>query len=189
MKNIPWLIILVLIGIILLERSCSDCDCPEIEIVTDTVIEPGDTVITEVEVPVPEPVYVELPPDTFLIIQEVDTALILADYFKKRFYQDTLKDDTSAFVRHDFTIFRNRITGSRLHFQNRRPKTVIKQTISPSDSRRTKFYMGLAIGRNPEQFGGGLSLALNTKRDHLYAFSYDAINKDVYFSVYWKVSF
>lgn len=190
MKNAPWLIILILIGIIIIQRSCSDGDCNDYEI-TDTVIiiEPGDTIVLEKEIPVPEPVYVKLPPDTILQYLKIDTAEILSDYYKKRFYQDTLKNDTDAFIRHDFSVFRNRLTNSKLFFQNKRKKLVIKQTLSPVESRKIKFYGGLSVGRKYNEFGMGLSLALCTRNDQLYALTYDVINKDVYFTIFWKIKF
>lgn len=191
MKKIPWLIILILIAVIIFQRSCSNCDCPEFEVITEKVIVPGDSVIIEKEVPVPEPYYISSPPDTVTeyLYHEVDTGRILANYFLKRFYQDTLKDDSSAFIRHDFTIYRNRMTKSKLFFQNRRAKTVLKQELRPNAERKAKFYGGLAIGRKYNEFGAGLSLALSTKKDDLYTLTYDVINKDVYFSVFWKVRF
>ncbi len=186
MRNFPWIIILILVGIIIWQRSCVD---PETEFIirTDTIIEPGDSIVVETQLPAPDPDTVILIPDTIIQLQAVDTAAILADYFLQRIYRDTLKDDSSAFIRHDLTIYQNRITDSKLHFQNRRAKTVIKQTISPGESHRAKVFAGLSVGRSPEEFGAALNLALLTKRDHLYAAQYDFLNKDIYFTMYWKI--
>lgn len=191
MKNTPWIIILILVAVIIFQRSCKNCNCPEITVTTDTIILPGDTVFTETELPVPLPVYIKQPGDTLYIYEQinVDTAAILKDYFALRFYKDTLKDDTSAFVQHNYTVTQNQVSKSKLIFKNRRPKTYITQTLSPVESRKMKFFGGLSVYHRYMNIGIAPTAGLLTKNDHLYTLQYDIFNKDFEFSIFWKISF
>jgi hypothetical protein len=116
-----------------------------VAIVRDTI--KGDSVPYAVPVPVPVVRYVALAPDT--VFRNVDTAAILADYFITRSYDDTLMNDTSAFIALGETVTQNRIAERTLTFQNRRPTyitTTIVQQQQPAQP-TLQLYAGVVAGK------------------------------------------
>ncbi len=120
------------------------CSTPQASVVTirDTV--PGDSVPYPVPVSVPVPYLVQ---HTDTILQEVDTTAILASYFAKHYYADTLKNDTSAFIALKETITQNRIVERSLMFQNRRPTAITTTTLPPPSERKLQFYGHVFLGK------------------------------------------
>lgn len=102
-------------------RACNEGP-PKYVVHTDTI--PGDSVPYVVYHDKPIPYYVERW-DTALIPYPVfDTIEVIADYFATNYYQDTLKDDTSAFIAYSASVFMNEIQDLKLDFQNRRPTII-----------------------------------------------------------------
>lgn len=195
MKNkTPWIIIAILLCIIVLMRECN-CGKPcqqnaDTVRTTDTV---WDTARIVTLLPVPKPYQVIVPGDTQWM--PVDTSGImdfyrakLRDYYTVRLYQDTLKDDTSAFVMLHDCVTINRLGERTLTFINRRP-TALNTTIitNYAEAPRNKVFIGPTVGRNINQFGIGASIMLITKKDHAYSYTYDITNKGHYLSMYWKI--
>ena len=187
MKNAPWIIILVLILVIVLQRiwlpSHNNLSIPET--VYDTI---HDTVPYPVTQYVPEPVYIDTG-STKWKWHPVDTAAILKDYYSKHYYVDTLANDSLALIIVSDTVSQNRIVSRRkqLSFfhQTIRETTLIN---NPFPGKR-KLFMGLTVGRKPQQFGIGPAVLYTSKRDQAYSFSYDILNHDWYFTMYWKIHF
>jgi hypothetical protein len=75
------------------------------------------------------PIYdtVWTPGDTTYILNPVDTARILRDYFARVQYLDTVKNDSSALIVLNETIFKNRIENREVIFQNRRKTAIIHE--------------------------------------------------------------
>jgi hypothetical protein len=191
-KYAPWVIIGILLVIIILLQQCgSGCpELPEPTVIHDTI--PGDSVPYETFIPKPYPVFVEVPPDTFF--KDMDTAqmmkachAIARDYYSKRSYRDTLKDDTSAFVCLLDTVHQNQLQNRTLIFQNRRP-TAINTTIY-GEIPRHKVFIGPVIGRSLDQFAVGASVLWVTKKRFAYQYTYDVLNNDHYLCLYYKISF
>jgi hypothetical protein len=65
--------------------------------------------------------------DTQYVLQPIDTMLILMDYYAKVNYIDTVKNDSSALIVLNETIFKNRISDRVVTFQNRRPTAIIQE--------------------------------------------------------------
>ena len=86
-----------------------------------------------------------------------DTAAILADYFAKRVYSDTLLNDSTALIAVLDTIQFNRRVGQReLKYLNRLPRTITYQS-APS-----KWEIGAGIG-----YGDGVQAGLYAKKGNI----------------------
>lgn len=187
MKSAPWIIIVVLLGIILLQRECKPKgDYPVyLEVISDTI---HDTITVSVTDYVPSISY----RDTGSVkwqYRSIDTALILSDYFTSYYYKDTLINDTNALFIISDTISQNRIV-------YRKPQLTIypnfiKQTsfIKKVNPPKRKLLAGIGIGRNSTHFALSPSLMLITKKQTAYSLSYDLLNRDIYFTMYWKLKF
>lgn len=187
MKTVPWIIIVILLLLLFLQRECNTHQpCPECpEIVFDTI---HDSVSYPVTIYVPKPIYKDTG-TTKWRYHKIDTSQILADYFSKNFYLDTLLNDTNALIIIADTITRNKIT-YRLPTINIFPHTItqttyIKNNLTPN----RKLFIGAGIGRNINQFGLSPSLMYITKKENAYTISYDILNKDICFTIFWKVKF
>jgi hypothetical protein len=187
MKKIPWLIIVALLVMIFLQRECNH----ETPGRTETVIR-FDTIHDTVPYPVihyqPKLIYI----DTGSVkwkLQPVDTPAILAAFFAKHFYKDTLLNDTNALIVVSDTISRNRII-SRSPLLRIYPH-IIRQTkyIEQKAPGRRKFFLGIGAGRNLNRFGFSANILYLSKKEHGYSFSYDVLNKSFYVGMYWKIKF
>lgn len=186
MKDIPYVIIGVLLVWILILQECNQCDvCPDAIEIHDTI--KGDSIPYIVTKEVPVPKYIDTGKTRWRYLP-IDTMAILAKYFAEVRYNDTLKNDTSALIVLRETVSCNLIQERELWFQNRRI-TAINTTIIPEQKKRNKIFAGVFTGIKLNGYGFGPSLMLNTKRDRSYALSYDAINKDFYFTLYFKLQF
>ena len=188
MKSASYIIIIVLLAIIFLQRECNtstkDSGCNHsVEVVIDTI---HDTVeILSVQY-VPSISYI----DTGSVLWKyhtIDTALILSDYFSKYYYQDTILNDTFGLI-----ILRDTITQNKISYRNPhisiyprliKQTTLLKQVAPP----KAKLFLGLGLGRNLTHFSLSPSLMLITKKETAYSLSYDLLNQDIYFTMYWKI--
>ena len=103
--------------------------------ITDTVVVDGDTVV---------------------IIEPVDTTKILAEYYAKVEYNDTVKNDSSALIVIREILYKNRIQDRLVRFQNRRATAIVEQ--------RTQ---ALVAGVTAWQTGYDVSLGMRFKRNIL----------------------
>ncbi len=188
MKTAPWIIIIVLILVLVIQRECHRCpDCPEPEASTHTTIVPGDSV------PVPKPVVIIKPGkvvyDTMWQYYPVDTAAILADYHAHRFGNDTAVNDSSVMVSLAWHVHRNRLQSVQAFVQNRRAVEIHHHTtiIREIEQPHGRVFAGLGFGRSPEQFGLAPGLGYLSKRQNFYTLNYDVLNKDIYFSMYFPL--
>ena len=102
---------------------------------TDTVYS-TDTVIVITQVPKP---YKVIYHDT-TTITNVDTAFVIKDYSSYVIYEDTLMNDSLAFISLRDTVYRNRLLNRSLTYYNRQP--LIINNIAPS----TRYTVGVVIG-------------------------------------------
>jgi len=187
MKQVPWIIIAALLVIILLQRECNH-ETPagnHTETLYDTI---HDTL--------PYPVVHYLPKLTYRDTGSVkwkslpvDTSAILADYFARHFYKDTLLNDTNALIIVSDTISQNkiiyRLPDLRIYPHIIRQTTYIKQKVPY----RRKLFFGIGAGRSFNRFGLSANMLYITKKGHAYSFSYDVLNKSFYLGMYWKIKF
>ncbi|MFA5417828.1 MAG: hypothetical protein WC341_05160 [Bacteroidales bacterium] len=171
MKTTPWIIIIVLLVALFLQRECtSKVVCPECpQTTTDTI---HDTITKPTVQYIPKPVY-------------TDTGST-----KWRFYQvDTLQNDSNALIVLTDTVSQNRIM-YRCPQITLYPQ-IIRQTtrVEVPKPSKNKFYLGMAIGRNPNQFSLAPSMLLQSKKGSGYSISYDLFTHDIYLGIYWHISF
>ena len=108
------------------------------------------------------------------ITEHVDTAKILADYFAKRFYSDTIKIDSLGYIAIQDTINKNKIT-SRQHTKNYRiPKitTTIEKTIHHYEVAQHKLYGGFLV--DITNIGGYGTLSYENKKNTVFHFGVGA---------------
>lgn len=117
----------------LLLRQCS----PTPEPITKYI--PGDSIPYTVYKGVPTPYAVHhtdtipfydtiwQPGDTQYVLNPIDTMFILRDYYAKVKYIDTVKNDSSALIVLNETVFKNRISDRNVIFQNRRPTAIVEE--------------------------------------------------------------
>jgi hypothetical protein len=186
MKSIPYIIITIL----LLALFLQDKYTPEpktifdIQTTTDTI---HDTIFKTIHHYTPKPIYTDTG-STKWRWHPIDTNQILADYFARYFYMDTLQNDSNALVVILDTVSQNQIIYRKPQI-TLYPKT-IRQTsvVEVSQPTSNKIYLGMAIGRNPNQFSLAPSIMFQSKK-RVYSLSYDILNKDLYLGIYWQLSF
>ncbi len=103
---------------------------------TDTVYS-TDTVRVITQVPKP---YKVIYHDT-TTITHMDTAFVIKDYSSYVIYEDTLMNDSLAFISLRDTVYRNRLLNRRLTYYNRQP--LIINNITPN----TRYSVGVVIGQ------------------------------------------
>lgn len=187
MKTTHWIIIIVLLGALFLQRECTPkVKCPECpQTTTDTI---HDTITKPTVHYIPKPIYT----DTGSIkwcFYPVDTLLILSDYFSRHLYQDTLQNDSNALIVLTDTVSQNRIM-YRYPQITLYPQTIRQTTwVEVPKPSKNKFYLGMAIGRNPNQFSLAPSMLFQSKKGSGYSISYDLFTHDIYLGIYWHISF
>jgi len=120
---------------------------PELQplVITHTDTIPGDSIPYKVTIRKTIPVFI----DTGILWRylPVDTFAILADYYSRKVYIDTLKNDTSALVVVIDTVTENQLQCRSLVFQNRRPVAINTTIISnPSPLKRWELFAGVTSG-------------------------------------------
>lgn len=147
-NNIQSLIILILIIVILLMRAC-DGGGNQIDIDEDTKIIQVDTIFKVDTIEVEKEVYIPKwktkvinKVDTVekLIIQEVDTAKILEDYYSSYAYIDTLTFDTLGYAVVNDTISENSILNRQYTYKINKYTNEI-EVVRLIDQR--EYYIGL----------------------------------------------
>ncbi len=103
---------------------------------TDTVYS-TDTVRVITQVPKP---YKVIYHDT-TTITHMDTAFVIKDYSSYVIYEDTLMNDSLAFISLRDTVYRNRLLNRSLTYYNRQP--LIINNIAPN----TRYSVGVVIGQ------------------------------------------
>ena len=177
------LLIAVIIIAILLIFPRNNATVEPIYIYNDSIV------YKEIKVPTPYEVvdtfWLDRWNDTIIyrdIIIPVDTAAILADYFKLRIYNDTIINTDELLVSLRDSVTLNRLWGREVKYQNFRP--IAAKCPDVSDR---AFYLGVIPNGNINQFGIAPSIGL-TNKNNLYFYSYDVINNNHSVGVYWKIN-
>ena len=160
-KNIQSLLIVVLIFVIYLMRSCQGENVPtEPQIIGDTIIE-YVTIEKTYPIYVPKVKYVtKVDIDTFST--PIDTATILADYYSVRTYEDTQVLDSLDLTITD-TVSQNQILGRKIAYNFTYPRSTIRETIILN---KRELYFGIGVTGNQDQlqYLGGEMVFKNKKR-------------------------
>ncbi len=145
MKNSIFLLVfLALLAFVLFREATRPGHDPSpADTITLTSIIPGDIIPYEVgiETPVPYPDYLDSG-STRWSDQPIDTMAVLADYYSKYYFDDTIQNDTSALIRLQSHTFMNRLFYDKLFFQNKRVTQINSTTINPPAAVRTNFFIG-----------------------------------------------
>jgi len=194
LKQFPYLLIAILLVVVFLQRECNKPKpCPEQpapEVTHDTTVK-HDTIRFHDTIWYPEPVSSH---DSFPV-QPVDSSKALKDYYAYKTFDRLIKDDSTAKMNLVISLWKNSIEYAELRgtvFQKEKviieTHTIYKPKIVPEPP-RTKVYAGFTTGAMlPDKFIFAPSLAVNTKRDHLYSVGYDPVNKMPYVAFFWKIS-
>jgi hypothetical protein len=200
-KNISYLVIVILVAIILLQRSCTPTTVvngdPEVTVKIDTVYKNiTDTVIKTV--PVKSVVYVKPEGPHYVPTDDIDTCKanfdrLLNEHIKKTVYQDTLKlDNDFGTITVIDTVWINKLYGKRTYIQNINIPTITKTITKPEEPKR-QIYIGANLFGDKKQlqvFTPGI--LYKTKKDHIYQANL-GVNFDGSITygggMYWKISF
>ncbi len=175
LTHLPYLIILVLLAVIVLQRECYHCpSCPN----SDTIITSHtDTLIITHNHFFPKP-----PPDTVIRTDTLfpDTSAILADYAALKIYNRTILDDSTGKISLLDSVQFNSLQGSQLsavYFPKHTVETITR-TVYKSEQPKVKIFAGFSLGVSyPFKPILAPKFSLLTKKDYLYSISYDPINK------------
>ena len=190
MKITPWIIIIVLMILLFLQRECTrpTSDILQKAETNDTIRIKGDSI------PIPYPVVVA-GKDNLVIIHDtipglIDSAKIFQDYYAKIFGNLVLANDSNIYLSMDYLVTQNRLVWVKPKIQNKRNTVIIQKTaVINQEKTRNKYYTGLGIGRSPVSFGLSANLLMVNKKQNAYSLAYDAINNDFYFTFYWQIRF
>jgi hypothetical protein len=170
MKNKVLIVLILVLGIVLSmigPKYCSGGHSKSdtfLQITHDTTWDTTN-IISPVYIP-GETVYIP----GITIIEHVDTAKILADYFAKRVYSDTIRMDSLGYIAVQDTVFKNKIAG-RQHTKNYRiPKitTTIEKTIHHYEVAQRKLYGGVLV--DVTNIGGYGILSYENKKNTVFHF-------------------
>jgi len=190
--NTQWFsvfIILVLVILLVLQRSCtkpSINDHPIIVTTIDTLLVPGkDSIVYK-----PKP-YKVIYRDTIEIPSKVDTSAILKDYFAKVSYNDTIKVGEYGYILLQDTITENRIASRQKIDKFSIPVITTTTTITNPPLKTTQLYIGPEIAGNatyPINYFGG-NIVLKTKQDQMYNAGIGISNGGTIFKIgmAWKI--
>ena len=185
-KNIQTLLIVVLVVLLFLQRSCSSTPVPEPKVITETVTKWDTVSITKTEYIPKWKTRIETIHDT--IPSSIDTVAILKDYYAKYFYTDTIQIDTLGSIVINDTITRNLISMRDVQSNIFIPTTTITNTVYLY---KREFFGGVSVGAGNQavQNINAELLYVNKKRD-AYGFGI-GLNPDFQpiFTgrIYWKI--
>lgn len=180
LKIVPYIIIIILMLLLFLQRECQRCPEPTEIVRVDTVYQYDSIPYTPPPM-FPKPGNVINQP----IPKGIDSLAVARAYFSKRMGIDTLVNDSLYLLSLSWEVQENKPTLFQPTIINRQPTTIISHTLT--EAPRNKVFAGLGVGLNHTQFGLAPSVALLTKKDHLYSVSYDVINKDFGVTFYYKI--
>ena len=165
-NNIQTLVIVALVVLLFLQRSCSSSSTPTEKVKVDTLIQ-FDTIEIIKNNYVPqwkEKIVTQI--DT--IRDTIDTATVIQDYYSKYYYSDTVKVDTIGNLVINDTICQNTIFKRNINTNIVIPTLHVTKTVYVN---KTEFYWGLGLGGNAGQINYiGADFVLKLKNDQAYGF-------------------
>lgn len=190
-KFIPYVIIFLLV---IYMRGCTTSnrnvpECPEYKDSVTTIIKTDTITITGQDHYYPAP-YQTI--DTFykdVHLEKEDSARIIADYAKLRKYNLPVMDDSNGKLNVFADVQFNEIQKWNYEAQFYPKTTIIEKNHYVIEKPRTKVFVGIQAGIIIPATKGILapSVALITKKNHLYTLQYDPFNKAGQIGTYWKI--
>jgi hypothetical protein len=102
---------------------------------------------------------------------------IYGDYYTERLYNDTLMNDTTAFIQINSKVYMNKQEHISLTYENRTPTTITSKYEAP------KLSIGGVVGYNSAQVG----VLYRTKKGIQIHGGYDILNKGVQVGAYYPI--
>jgi len=177
-----WLIAVCMVLLILVQRCRVSKNFKGIATMHDTIVVHGDSELYMVQDTVLKPYKVYYPSS----IYKVDSDKIIKDYFAGRVYHDTIKARDITAVIED-SISTNKIEGHKVLFENSRDMHLITPEPKPID----KLFAGGFIGYSTKNMlpGVGISFSLINRKDIMYSYGYDVLNRTHTIGLCWKIHF
>ena len=179
-KSIIILILLILIGISIFNPGnfLSRKGMVTEKIIVDSIpYAVHDTIPYEIEVEVEIPVEVEVPVEV-LVVQQVDTAAILKDFYVKNQQKETiLLPNNQGKIFLEQMVTQNKIVGTE--FKADITPIVKNDTILLPEPKKAQLYFGLETGlsRQDQISNIGLGLLFKTKEDKIFKVSGGIANR------------
>ncbi len=201
MRNIPYLIIAILLFIIFCLVQCGGRKEKNITPATSetkTIIH-SDTVYihdtSERKVYIPGSKIFRHDSLYFAYPQYIDTAKILKDYYTEFTYKNEFRDSNLYALIID-TLFRNRITGRGIVYKILRPDKIITNTIEvPKKQPWIRGLLGLESGYMPALPSMGKLTSITpgiiflSRVDNAYYFGYNTLDRSYHMGAYIKIHF
>ena len=168
-KNIQFLLIVVLVALLLLQRSCSSDPTISEPVIITKVETKWDTITINKVKYVPkwtEKIVTVYENDTIIINTPIDTLEVLKEYYAKNVYIDKIVLDSLGTVTVTDTISQNKIFSRQIKSDILIPTTTLTQEIYLNNR---EFYWGLNVAGNKTQInylGGGI--LYKSKRKNIY---------------------
>jgi hypothetical protein len=164
------LLVILVTGITLGVLFVRSCQKPGVgNTITDTTyttrIIPGDSVLSEIQVHVPVPVYID---SIIYLPANIDTALILSQYFNRLYYVDTIYREGNFMAVVKDSVSNNRIVYRAFDFQNLRPTAIYTTNIRHQEYNIPPFGLGVEGIFNSQRFYVGPAMYYMTKNHQVF---------------------
>lgn len=194
MNKISYIVILVLIGIIVVQRSCcgNQAVASDTIVITDTIWKTKrDTTIKTVTVVKKE--YIK--DTTYSPGETIDTCKsrfnnLLEEHLTRTIYSDTLKLDSLGTIVVRDTVWKNKLHGKRQYIKDYKIPYVTKTIIQPQPPKRQLYIGGNLFGDKTQLQIVTPGVLYKTRKDHIYQVNVGIdVNGNITYGVgtYWKI--
>lgn len=194
--KLSYLVIIVLVVIIILQRSCSEKHVNDVSVKTDTVWKhTNDTVYKDVKIV--EKIFVKPENVNYYPGETIDTCKarfqnLLKEHLVRTVYSDTLKLDSLGTIVVRDTVWINKLYGKRSYTKNYKIPQVTKTiTITKQEEPKRQLYVGLnAFANRNDITAFSPGFIYKTKKDHIYQASIGVSFDGTItygFGTYWKI--
>ena len=195
MNKISYIVILVLVGIIFLQRSCcnNETSFTDPVVITDTIWKTKhDTTIKTVTVIKKE--YIK--DDSYSPGETLDTCKsrfhdLLKEHLTRTIYSDTLKLDSLGTIVVKDTVWKNKLYGKRQYIKDYKIPYVTKTIIQTQPPKRQLYIGGNLFGNRAELQNVTPGVLYKTKKDHIYQANVGIdVNGNFTYGLgtYWKIN-
>ena len=194
--KLSYLVIIVLVVIIILQRSCSEKHVNDVSVKTDTIWKhTNDTVYKDVKIV--EKIFVKPENVNYYPGETIDTCKarfqnLLKEHLVRTVYSDTLKLDSLGTIVVRDTVWINKLYGKRSYTKNYKIPEVTKTiTITKQEEPKRQLYVGLnAFANRNDITAFSPGFIYKTKKDHIYQASIGVSFDGTItygFGTYWKI--
>ena len=194
MNKISYIVILVLVGIIILQRSCCGNKpvASETIVITDTIWKTKRDVITK-SVKVVEKEYVKdtsyVPGETLDECTSIFNEL-LEEHLTRTVYSDTLKLDSLGTIVVRDTVWKNKLYGKRQYITDYKIPHITTTIIQPQPPKRQLYLGGNLFGDKTQLQIVTPGVLYKTKKDHIYQLNVGiTTDGNISYGIgsYWKI--